>query len=207
MRVAVLASGAGTNLQAILERCHEPAPVRVALVASNRPDSGALRLAHKTEVATYVIEDPSDGFSLLATLRDHDIDLIVLAGYLKLVPKNVVVEFAGRMINIHPALLPSYGGAGMYGNRVHAAVIESGATVTGVTVHLVTEDYDRGPIIAQWPVPVAPDDTPETLQQRVIAVEHELLPAVVLAAARTGAVERMFPAYDAFEEVSLCHVR
>lgn len=207
MRVAVLASGTGTNLQAILDQCHEPAPVRVALVASNRPDSGALRLAHETGVASCFIEDPSDGISLLATLRDHDIDLVVLAGYLKLVPNKVVAEFAGRMINIHPALLPSYGGAGMYGNRVHAAVIESGATISGATVHLVTEDYDRGPIIAQWPVPVAPDDTPETLQQRVLAVEHELLPAVVLAAARMGAVKRLFPEYDAFEEVAVCHVR
>ncbi len=207
MRVAVFASGAGTNLQAILDQCHESAPVRVALVASNRPDSGALHLAHKAGVVTYVIEDPADGLSLLATLRDHDINLVVLAGYLKLVPKNVVAAFAGRMINIHPALLPSYGGAGMYGNRVHAAVLDSGATVTGATVHLVTEDYDRGPIIAQWPVPVAPDDTPETLQQRVLAVEHELLPAVVLAAAQTGGVEPLFPACDAFEEVSVCHVR
>jgi folate-dependent phosphoribosylglycinamide formyltransferase PurN len=90
------------------------------------------------------------------------------------------------MINIHPALLPSFGGQGMYGRRVHEAVLASGATISGPTVHLVTAEYDRGPILAQWPVPVAPDDTPDTLAARILAVEHQLLPAVVLAAARAG---------------------
>ncbi len=98
-----------------------------------------------------------------------------------------------RIINIHPALLPSFGGQGMYGMRVHEAVLASGATVSGATVHFVTEEFDRGPIIAQWPVPVRADDSPASLAGRVLAIEHQLLPAVVLAAGREGRVIRLTP--------------
>ncbi|UCG88797.1 MAG: phosphoribosylglycinamide formyltransferase [Gemmatimonadota bacterium] len=198
MRVAVLASGGGTNLQALLDKCRGSAPARVVLVACNRPDAGALQRARKAGVDTHVIENPSDGAALIATLDRYEVDLVVLAGYLKLVPEDVVDAFAGRMINIHPALLPSFGGPGMYGMRVHRAVLESGATVSGPTVHLVTAEYDRGPIVAQWPVPVAPDDTEETLQKRVLAVEHQLLPAVVLNAARAGGVTRLLAKGNSF---------
>ena len=191
MRVAVLASGGGTNLQALLDKCRGPAPARVVLVACNRPDAGALQRARDAGVDTHFIEDPNDGPALVAVLNRYQVDLVVLAGYLKLVPVDVVDAFAGRMINIHPALLPSFGGPGMYGMRVHRAVLESGATVSGPSIHLVTAEYDRGPIIAQWPVPVAPGDTEETLQKRVLAVEHQLLPAVVLNAARAGGVTRL----------------
>jgi len=111
---------------------------------------------------------------------------VVLAGYLKLVPPAVVARFRWRMINIHPALLPAHGGPGMYGNRVHAAVLTSGATESGATVHYVDEQYDRGPIIAQQRVPVRPGDTAETLAARVLEVEHRLLPLVVLELARRG---------------------
>ncbi|MFQ5703484.1 MAG: phosphoribosylglycinamide formyltransferase [Gemmatimonadales bacterium] len=204
MRVAVLASGSGTNLQSLIQRCRAPAPVQIALVASNRPDAGALQRAREAGISSHVLADPADGQSLLTTLEECDIDLVVLAGYLKLVPQDVVVRFAGRMINIHPALLPSFGGAGMYGSKVHDAVIRSGATVTGVTVHLVSEEYDRGPIVAQWPVPVSSDDTPETLGRRVLAVEHQILPEVVINAARAGGVTRMFPTSDSWEEVAIC---
>jgi folate-dependent phosphoribosylglycinamide formyltransferase PurN len=123
------------------------------------------------------------------------VELVVLAGYLKLVPSDVVHAFAGRMINIHPALLPSFGGKGMYGLRVHQAVLESGATVSGPTVHLVTPEYDRGPILAQWPVPVRAGDTPETLRDRVLEAEHRLLPEVVIAAARAGRPVRLAPGW------------
>jgi folate-dependent phosphoribosylglycinamide formyltransferase PurN len=122
------------------------------------------------------------------------VDLVVLAGYLKLVPADAVSAFDGRMINIHPALLPSFGGPGMYGIRVHRAVLASGATISGATVHLVNAEYDRGPIVAQWPVPVQPGDTPEALAARILEVEHLLLPAVVLAAARAGKVVPLLPA-------------
>ena len=191
MRVAVLASGSGSNLQALLDTCRPPAPATVVLVASNAPDAGSFTRAERTGVATHLIANPADGAALLAALRAQRVDLVVLAGYLKLVPPDVVQAYAGRMINIHPALLPSFGGTGMYGLRVHRAVLASGATVSGPTVHLVTPEYDRGPILAQWPVPVHSDDTPESLRDRVLAAEHELLPAVVLAAAKAGKPVRL----------------
>ena len=158
---------------------------------SDKASAGALDRARSASVVAEVVADPSDGAATLALLINAQIDLVVLAGYLKLVPIEVVRAFDGRMINIHPALLPAFGGKGMYGIRVHRAVIESGATISGATVHLVGEEYDRGTIVAQWPVPVLADDTPESLAARVLEVEHELLPAVVLAAARAGKAVRL----------------
>ncbi|HEX9632801.1 MAG TPA: phosphoribosylglycinamide formyltransferase [Gemmatimonadales bacterium] len=198
MRVGVLASGSGSNLQALLDACRPPAPAEVVLVASNVPDAGALVRARRAGVATWEIAAPADGVSLLDALRRHRVDLVVLAGYLKLVPANVVAAYDGRIINIHPALLPAFGGKGMYGQRVHEAVLASGAAVSGPTVHLVTTEYDRGPILAQWPVPVRRGDTPASLRDRVLAVEHQLLPAVVLAAARAGQPVRVTPEGTAF---------
>jgi len=198
MRVGVLASGSGSNLQALLDACRPPAPAEVVLVASNVPGAGALARARRAEVATWEVTAPADGESLRDVLRRHRVDLVVLAGYLKLVPANVVAAYDGRIINIHPALLPAFGGQGMYGQRVHEAVLASGAAVSGPTVHLVTTEYDRGPILAQWPVPVRRDDTPASLRDRVLAVEHQLLPAVVLAAARAGRPVRLTPEGPAF---------
>lgn len=198
MRVAVLASGSGSNLQALLDACQPPAPATVVLVLSNVPDAGAFARAARADVPTHVIENPDDGPTLLATLRASQVDLVVLAGYLKLVPPDVVAAYSGRMLNIHPALLPAFGGKGMYGLRVHQAVLDAGATVSGPSVHLVTAEYDRGPILAQWPVPVRSSDTAETLRERVLAVEHRLLPAVVLAAARAGQPVRLTPSGLAF---------
>ena len=151
---------------------------------------------------THFIEDPSNGAAIVAVLNEYSVDLVVLAGYLKLVPADVVETFENRMLNIHPALLPSFGGQGMYGQRVHKAVLESGATISGPTVHIVTAEYDRGPIVAQWPVPVRPDDTVDSLQERVLAVEHKLLPAVVLAAASAGRVFQMCPDGGSFRAES-----
>jgi phosphoribosylglycinamide formyltransferase-1 len=202
MRVAVLASGGGTNLQALLDTCQGSAPARVVLVACNKPDAGALDRARKAGVDTHVIEDPADGPAMTAVLQQYEVDLVVLAGYLKLIPEAVVAAYDGRMINIHPALLPAFGGPGMYGMRVHRAVLESGATISGPTVHLVDPEYDRGRIVAQWPVPVAPDDTAETLQERVLAIEHQLLPAVVLNAAIAGGVTRLLANGDSFQSSS-----
>ena len=188
LRVAVLASGGGSNLQALLDVCAKGAPARVVLVASDKAEAGALGRARAAGVDTHVIRDPADGSALTGLLREKGVELVVLAGYLKLVPAATVSAFDGRMINIHPALLPAFGGPGMYGLRVHRAVLASGATISGPTVHLVNAEYDRGPIVAQWPVPVRPGDTPEALAARVLEVEHQLLPAVVLAAARAGKV-------------------
>jgi formyltetrahydrofolate-dependent phosphoribosylglycinamide formyltransferase len=193
MRLAVLASGRGSNLGALLEACRGDAPARVVLVASDRPMAPALERARSHGVATHHIADPADGAALCSVLRQAQVDLVVLAGYLKLVPEAVVAQFRDRIINIHPALLPAFGGPGMYGQRVHQAVLASGATVSGATVHLVNEEYDRGPIVAQWPVPVAPDDTPASLAARVLEVEHRLLVRVVLEAARAGRLVRLLP--------------
>jgi formyltetrahydrofolate-dependent phosphoribosylglycinamide formyltransferase len=198
MRVAVLASGGGTNLQALLDTCQGSAPARVVVVISNKATAGALERARKAGVAAEVLDDPSDGAKIVALLRSYDTQLVVLAGYLKLVPEAVVQAYENRMLNIHPALLPSFGGPGMYGHHVHEAVLASGATVSGPTVHIVTAEYDRGPIVAQWPVPVGADDTPDTLAARVLEVEHQLLPAVVLAAARAGNVVRLVGKEAAF---------
>jgi formyltetrahydrofolate-dependent phosphoribosylglycinamide formyltransferase len=194
MRVAVLASGTGSNLQALIEACGPDAPARIVLVAGEKPEAGALARARQASINTVVIADPGSAQEILEALTNAGADLVVLAGYLKLVPTEVVRAYVGRIVNIHPALLPAFGGPGMYGLRVHRAVLAAGATVSGATVHHVSDEYDAGPIITQWPVPVRMDDTPETLAARVQEVEHELLPAVVLAAARAGRVVRMTPA-------------
>ncbi len=186
IQIAVLASGRGSNLQALLESLEgKDAPGAVALVVSNRDDAGALELARTRGIpAATIARDGSDAAALTGLLRSRDISLVVLAGYLKRVPDQVVSLWRGRVLNIHPALLPAFGGPGMYGRRVHEAVLQSGARLTGATVHVVDEQYDHGPIIAQWPVPVRQGDTPESLAARVLAVEHLLLPAAVKAACR-----------------------
>ncbi len=186
-RVAVLASGGGSNLQALIDRFHAPpSPVQVSLVVASRAGIGALARAERAGIASVVVDARAPGAAarLLGELDAHRIDLVVLAGYLSLVPAEVVERFRGRMLNIHPALLPAFGGQGMYGMRVHRAVIESGARVSGATVHRVDDRYDEGEIVAQWPVPVLPGDTPETLAARVLAVEHRILPLAVEALAR-----------------------
>jgi phosphoribosylglycinamide formyltransferase 1 len=188
VRVAVLASGGGTNLQSILDNC-PAAALHVAVVISDRAEAGALARAARAGIPH--VHMPVSGRSpgevaaeLLATLAAHRVQLIVLAGYLRLVPAAVVAEFPHRIVNVHPALLPAFGGAGMYGSRVHEAVIAAGCRVSGATVHWVDDRYDEGGIIAQWPVPVLPGDDAGTLAARVLRVEHALYPAVVTALAR-----------------------
>ena len=181
-RIAVFVSGGGSNLGALL--AHQAAlgataQGEVALVVSNRRSAGALERARAAGIATHVPDDPADGDALVTTLAAHDIAVVVLAGYLALVPAAVVRRYRGRIVNVHPALLPAFGGPGMYGRHVHAAVLAHGARISGATVHFVDEEYDRGAIIAQWPVPVFEEDTPATLAARVLTVEHALLPRVV----------------------------
>jgi phosphoribosylglycinamide formyltransferase-1 len=181
-RLAVLASGRGSNLQAIIDHFDNLARERIAkvvLVASNRADSPALIRAATASIDIASFDSADDGSALLDLLRKFRVDLVVLAGYLKRIQPAVVREYAGRIINIHPALLPDFGGEGMYGARVHEAVIASGAGESGVTVHLVDNEYDRGPVIAQWRVPVEKGDTAEALAARVLAVEHIVYPRAV----------------------------
>jgi formyltetrahydrofolate-dependent phosphoribosylglycinamide formyltransferase len=186
MRVAVGASGGGSNLGALLDAFPPGSDAEIVLVISDRPGASALERAARRGVPTVVLDDPSSGDEWNAQLAAHRADLVVLAGYLKLVPSEVIANWSGRIINIHPALLPDFGGPGMYGLRVHRAVIDSGARETGASVHLVTEEYDRGAVLAQARVPVETGDTPERLAARVLEAEHRLLPAVVRAAARAG---------------------
>lgn len=186
MKLAVCVSGRGSNLLALLEALRGSSLARVAVVLSNRADAPALERARAWGIAAEAFTSYRDGAEWLTRLRAHDVDLIVLAGYLKLVPAEVIRAFRGRIVNIHPALLPAFGGPGMYGHHVHEAVLKSGVVETGATVHLVDEEYDRGAILAQARVPVRPDDTPETLSARVLEAEHRLLPQVVLRAAEAG---------------------
>jgi formyltetrahydrofolate-dependent phosphoribosylglycinamide formyltransferase len=186
MRLAVCVSGRGSNLNALLEALRGSVEAEVAVVLSNRADAPALAAARAAGIPAVPLSDYRDPAEWLRRLAEHRVDLVVLAGYLKLVPAPVIAAYRDRIINIHPALLPAFGGPGMYGRKVHEAVLRSGASESGATVHLVTEEYDRGPILAQERVPVLPGDTPETLAARVLQVEHQLLPRVVLAAARAG---------------------
>lgn len=157
----------------------------MVLVLSER-DAPALELARQRGIAVHRLVDHTDAAEWLAVLGAARPDLLVLAGYLKLVPAPVIAEMAGRIINIHPALLPRYGGAGMYGRRVHEAVIASRDAESGASVHLVDEVYDRGAVLGRGTVPVHPGDSAESLAARVLTMEHRLLPAAVRAAARAG---------------------
>jgi formyltetrahydrofolate-dependent phosphoribosylglycinamide formyltransferase len=186
MRIAVAISGRGSNLEALLHALGPAAPAQIVLVVSDRAESAGLDLARSRKIPAQVLRDPADGAAWLELLQRHETDLLVLAGYLSLVPAPVISAYRGRILNVHPALLPAFGGKGMYGLRVHEAVLASGARESGATVHLVDEMYDHGRVLAQVRVPVLPGDTPQGLATRVLEVEHRLLPAVVLAAAEAG---------------------
>jgi phosphoribosylglycinamide formyltransferase 1 len=186
MRIAVAISGRGSNLEALLRALGPGAPAEVILVISDRPEAAGLKLARSRAVPAEVLFDPDDAATWLRLLGQRKADLVVLAGYVKLVPAPVIETYRGRIINIHPALLPGFGGKGMYGHRVHEAVLASGARESGATVHLVDEVYDHGSILAQERVPVLPGDTAERLAARVLEAEHRLLPAAILAAAVAG---------------------
>ncbi|GAA3092103.1 phosphoribosylglycinamide formyltransferase [Streptosporangium carneum] len=191
LKIAVLASHTGTNLRA-LHAAQRPDAFTVDLVVSNNGSSGALEYAREHGIPhahlsgrTHPDADALDQ-AMLAALRRHDIDLIVTAGYMKKVGPAALAAYDGRVLNVHPALLPRHGGQGMYGLNVHRAVLEAGDTVSGASVHLVTAEYDEGPVIARQEVPVLPADTPESLAERVLAAEHILLPAVVHDVATRG---------------------
>jgi formyltetrahydrofolate-dependent phosphoribosylglycinamide formyltransferase len=185
-RIVVFASGSGSNFQSILDSIQSGSlPVHCTGLICDREGIYAIDRAQQADIPVYVIrrrdfDDVSEyALSLVATLQALDPDLIVLAGYLSKVPEMVVANWAGRIINIHPALLPKFGGKGFYGLKVHQAVIDSSETESGCTVHFVDEVYDHGSVIEQAVVPVLPDDTPESLQLRVLEQEHSLLPKVI----------------------------
>jgi phosphoribosylglycinamide formyltransferase-1 len=183
LRLAIFASGRGSNFQAILDAVSaKHLQARVVLLISNRPDAGALQIAGAAQIPMAVIEEKHFADileyerALLEQMTRHEANFIALAGFLRKIPAGVVRQFRHRIINIHPALLPSFGGKGMYGRRVHEAVLEYGCKVSGATVHLVDEEYDTGPLVLQRCVPVLDDDTPEKLAARVLEVEHRIYP-------------------------------
>lgn len=179
----MLASGSGSNLQAIYDHLLDRGPeatAELALVVSDRAGAGALGRASGWNLpAVHLPKERNHGLGAL--LAEHGITHVALAGYLRLIPEDVVQSFHGRLLNVHPALLPAFGGPGMYGAQVHRAVLAAGARVSGPTVHFVSERYDEGAIIAQWPVPVRADDTPESLASRVLSVEHHIYPWCISA--------------------------
>lgn len=180
MRLAVLASGGGTTLQAVLDAC-AAGRIRgeVAVVIGNNSGARALERARAANVPALHLSAGTHGEGLdaaiAAALRAHRVDYVLLAGYMKKLGPRVLGELAGRILNTHPALLPKFGGHGMFGRRVHEAVVAAGERSSGATVHLVDADYDTGRIVAQRAVPVLAGDTPEALEQRVQAAEKELL--------------------------------
>jgi len=187
LKIAVFGSGRGSNFKAILDAIHygQLPDVRIVLVASNNSDAGILDLARTAGLPFRHISQkqfPSeDAFAagLLAALQKAAVDVIVLAGYMKHLPASVVAAYRHRILNIHPALLPAFGGTGMYGLRVHQAVLASHESLTGATVHIVDEEYDHGPIVLQRTVPVLASDSPESLAARVLEMEHSVLPEAI----------------------------
>ncbi len=191
MKIGFLASHGGSNVQAIIEACKDGSlQASPAVVISNNRDSGVLARAAAEGLPRYHLSSKTHvsaadlDAAILKALADHEANIIVLAGYLKKIGPRVLSHFAGRILNIHPALLPKFGGRGMYGKNVHAAVLAAGETETGVSIHLVDAEYDTGPVIAQARVPIEPADTPETLAARVLRREHtffaEILQKIVL---------------------------
>lgn len=187
LKIAVFASGRGSNFEAILKAIQE-GRIRnagIVCVVSNNSTAGALETARRNGIPALHISrqqyesDADFDRSLLEALGRHGANFIALAGYMKIVSPAVIGAFRNRIVNIHPALLPEFGGRGMYGEHVHRAVIASGNRVSGATVHVVDEVYDHGAIVLQKTVPVSPDDTAETLAKKVLAVEHELYPEAI----------------------------
>ena len=179
-RIAILASGSGTNAQRLMEHFHSHQHAEVVLVGCDQPGAGVIQRAWDHNVPSFLFNGAQlkDG-TVLLELQGQRVDLIVLAGFMRLIPAALVQAFPQRIINIHPALLPEFGGKGMYGHHVHEAVIAAGEKESGITIHYVNERYDEGEHIAQFRCPVLPDDTPDSLAERIHGLEHAHYPAVV----------------------------
>jgi formyltetrahydrofolate-dependent phosphoribosylglycinamide formyltransferase len=192
IRLAIFASGAGSNAQKIIGYFRQSDKVKVVLVASNKPGAGVLSIAREEGIPTLLIEKEKffRGNAYVDELNDYGIDLIILAGFLWKVPPELIRNFRGRIVNIHPALLPKYGGKGMYGNHVHAAVIAAGDRQSGITIHYVDEHYDHGETIFQAYCDVPENDTADTLAQRIHRLEHEHYPRVIEKLADSIAANR-----------------
>jgi len=179
--IAIFASGSGTNAENIITYFSTKNSAKVAFVLSNRKDAFVLERATRLNVPSYFFDRHEfyEKGSVLQKLVSHNIDFIVLAGFLWLVPGNILKQYSRRIVNIHPALLPKYGGKGMFGERVHNAVIREGEKESGITVHFVNESYDEGDIIFQVRCKIDPEDTPETLARKVHLLEYQHYPRVI----------------------------
>ncbi len=179
-RIAIFASGAGSNARKIIEHFYKNEKVAVALVACNKPGAGVIAIAKDAGIPVLLIEKEKffRGNAYTDELNAAGIDLVVLAGFLWKIPPRLVAAFPQRIINIHPALLPKYGGKGMYGHHVHQAVIDNKEKESGITIHYVDDVYDHGKIIFQATCPVLDDDTANTLAQRVLQLEHRYYPSI-----------------------------
>jgi phosphoribosylglycinamide formyltransferase 1 len=186
LNLCVLASGRGSNLNSIIDSQQKgKITSKVVLVISNNSNSNALNIARSNQIPEYHLsqkqynteQEYTEAF--LDLLRKHKVDMIILAGYMKLLPAEIVRAFKNSILNIHPALLPSFCGQGMYGMKVHEAVINYGAKVSGASVHIVDEIYDHGPVVIQKTVKISDEDTPETLQKKVLKIEHKLFPEAI----------------------------
>ena len=181
LRLAIFASGAGSNARQIIEFFRSSPERKVVLIVSNKRQAGVLDIAREHGIPTYVIDRQAfyETQEVLSALREHQVDFIALAGFLWLIPTYLIQAFPRKIVNIHPALLPKFGGQGMYGLHVHTAVKAAGETETGMTIHLVDDHYDAGDIVFQARCPVGPEDTPTDIAQRVLVLEHAHYPIII----------------------------
>lgn len=179
--IAIFASGAGSNARKIIDHFRHSGLAKVTLILSNKAEAGIFRIAEEEQIPAVLIDKEAffRGDRYVKLLQDAKIDLVVLAGFLWKVPANLIAAFPGHIINIHPALLPKFGGKGMYGHFVHEAVLAAGETESGITIHYVNEKYDDGGVILQERCAISPDDTPETLARKVQVLEHRWFPLIV----------------------------
>ena len=179
MKIAIFASGSGSNAQKIIEH-FKNTEIEVVLLLSNNPEAGVIGRARKAHIPTLIFDKENlQNGKVAGILQSLDIDLLVLAGFLWLVPSNLIQAFPNRILNIHPALLPKYGGKGMWGHHVHEAVVAAGETETGISIHLVNEHYDEGAIIFQKARSIEISDTPEQVASKVLELEHQYFPKVI----------------------------
>jgi len=179
--IAIFASGGGSNAEKIIEYFKDSERIKVSLVVSNKPGAGVLTIAAAHGIPTQIIDRQMfyESETILDVLEKHHVSFVVLAGFLWLVPGYLVRAFSGKIVNIHPALLPKYGGKGMYGANVHAAVKAAGETQSGITIHLVNEHYDEGDIIFQATCPLETNDTAAEIGRKVLQLEHRHFPEII----------------------------
>lgn len=179
--IAIFASGTGSNAEKIIEYFEGHPEISVKIIVSNKKNAGVLKVGEKFAVESILInkEDFYDSEKILETFEDYDVDFIVLAGFLWLVPSYLIRQYPNRIVNIHPALLPAYGGKGMYGHHIHQAVFDNKELESGITIHYVNEAYDEGAVIFQKSMDISQEDSPEAIAKKVLALEHKYFSRIV----------------------------